>query len=85
MTRIMKTLCIALLSVACVAGSALSARAEDRRECERRIHQAEDKLRDAVQHHGEDSKQARKRREQLEQERRKCPDYDRDHHDHDMH
>ncbi len=88
MTRIIRILCVALLTTVGLVGSSLPARADDRDDrrvrCERRIHQAEDKLRDAVQRHGEDSKQARKRREQLEQERRNCPDYhDAEHHDHD--
>jgi len=84
MARTLKTLCIALLTIVGLVGTSLPARADDHHEqCERRIHQAEDKLRDAAQHHGEDSKQARKRREQLEQVRRQCADSDRDHHDHD--
>ena len=60
MTRMMRILCVALLTIAGLMGSSLTVRADDR--CERRIHQAEDKLRDAVHRHGEDSKQARKRR-----------------------
>jgi hypothetical protein len=89
MTRIIRILCIALLTIVGLVGSSLPARADDRREaCEKRIHQAEDKLRDAIQRHGEDSKQARKRREQLEQAKRDC--LERDHHDdhghdHDQH
>ena len=89
MTRIIRILCIALLTIVGLVGSSLPVRADDRREaCEKRIHQAEDKLRDAIQRHGEDSKQARKRREQLEQAKRDCPDRDHhdDHgHDHDQH
>ena len=93
MTRTIRIVCVALLTIVGLVGSSLTVRADDRREaCERRIHQAEDKLRDAIQRHGEDSKQARKRREQLENVRRSCPDTDhhddRDHghdHDHDQH
>jgi len=83
MTRIFKMLCIASLTIAGLLASSIPASADDDRheQCERRIHQAEDKLHEAVQRHGEDSKQARKRREQLEQVRRNCGD--RDHHDHD--
>jgi uncharacterized membrane protein YraQ (UPF0718 family) len=44
--------------------------AEDR--CERRIHEAEAKLRDAVARHGEHSRQAEKRRHDLEEVRRHC-------------
>jgi hypothetical protein len=88
MTRTIRILCVALLTTVGLVGSSLPARADDdrREKCERRIHQAEDNLKDAIQHHGEDSKQARKRREQLEHVRRDCPDmehHDMEHHDHD--
>jgi hypothetical protein len=90
MTRMIRILSVALLTIAGLVGSSLPARADDRDDrrvrCERRIHQAEERLRDAVQRYGEDSRQARKRREQLEQQRRNCPDYhDAEHHDHDQH
>ena len=95
MTRIIRILCIALLTIVGLVGSSLPVRAQDRddrnnrhSQCERRIHQAEDKLRDAIQRHGENSQQAHKRREQLEQARRDCPDMDRHNdrdHDHDQH
>ena len=90
MTRTIKILCVALLTTVGLVGSSLPARADDDRHerCEKRIHQAEDKLRDAISRYGEESKQAHKRREQLEQVRRDCPDmdhHDMDHHDHDQH
>lgn len=90
MTRTIKILCVALLTIVGLVGSSLPVRADDRdnrhEKCERQIHQAEDKLRDAIQRHGEDSRQAHKRREQLEEVRRRCGDHDRDHdHDHDQH
>ncbi len=91
MTRIIRVLCVALLTMVGLLGSSLPARAQDRdrdrdSKCERRIHQAEDKLRDAIQRHGEDSKQARKRRHELEEAKRQCPDHrDMDHHDNDHH
>jgi len=92
MTRTIRILCVALLTIVGLVGSSLPTRADDdrRERCERRIHQAEDRLRDAVQRHGEDSRQAHKRREQLEQVRRDCHEFDRDHdhdhdHDHDQH
>ena len=44
--------------------------AEDR--CERRIHDAERKLQDAIAKHGEHSRQAEKRRHDLEETRRHC-------------
>jgi hypothetical protein len=84
MTRMIRILCLASLMIAGLGASSLPARADEK--CERRIHQAEDKLRDAVQRHGEDSKQARKRREELEEAKRQCPDHhDADHHDSDHH
>lgn len=92
MTRTIRLLCVAMLTVVGLIGTTLPARADDdhRVKCEKRIHDAEAKLQDAVQRHGDDSKQARKRRDELEQERRNCPEYrdhdhDMDHHDHDQH
>jgi len=92
MTRIIRMFCIAVLTTVGLVGSSFPARAADRddrhEKCERRIHQAEDKLRDAVNRHGENSKQAHKRREQLEEAKRSCGDrHDMDHHDadHDHH
>ena len=84
MTRNLKTLCVALLSVAGLVASSLPARADHDDKCEKQIHQAEEKLRDAIQRHGENSKQAHKRHEQLEEVRRRCGrDHDHDHdHDH---
>ena len=87
MTRMIRILCLALLTIGLV-GSSLPARADDRDEkherCEKRIHQAEDKLRDAVNRHGEESRQARKRREELEEAKRRCGDH-HDDHDHEQH
>jgi len=87
MTRSIKNLCIALLFSAGLVVSSVPAHADRDEGCEKRIHQAEDKLRDAVQRHGENSKQAHKRREQLEQVRQRCGDHhDHDHdHDHEQH
>jgi len=82
MTRIIRILCIALLTVVGLVGASLPARADNR--CDRDIHKAEARLRDAVQRHGEESKIARKRREQLEATKRRCGDRHDDHHDHDM-
>ncbi len=87
MPRMVRILCTALLTIVGLVGSSVPVRAEDRDACERQIHQAEDKLRDAIQRHGEDSKQARKRRDQLEDVKHRCGDpHDKDHHDdHDQH
>ncbi len=78
MTRIIRILCVALLAIAGLVGSSVPVRAEDK--CDRDIHKAEQKLREAVDKHGEHSKQAEKRRHELEEVRRRCGD----HHDHDM-
>ena len=85
MTRILRIFCVALLTIVGLVGSSLPARAEDK--CERDIHRAEDKLRDAVQKHGENSRQAEKRRHELEEVRRRCGDHRDEHHDmdHDHH
>ena len=81
MIRIVRILCVALLVIVGLVGSSLPARAEGK--CERDIHRAEDKLREAVEKHGEHSKQAEKRRHELEDVRRRCGehhDMDHDHH-----
>jgi hypothetical protein len=85
MTRILRILCVALLTIVGLVGSSLPARAEDK--CERDIHRAEDKLREAVQKHGESSRQAEKRRHELEEVKRRCGDRRDEHHDmdHDHH
>lgn len=91
MTRKIRILCIALLTVAGLVGSSLPVRADDEHErherCERDIHRAEDKLHDAIERHGERSRQAEKRRHELEEVRHRChwrDDHDHDH-DHDQH
>ena len=64
---------VAALMIAGFAGAIVpnvKAVAEDR--CERRIHEAEAKLQDAIAKHGEHSKQAEKRRHDLEETRRQC-------------
>jgi hypothetical protein len=91
MNRTLRILCVALLTTIGLVGSSLPVRADDdhHEKCERRVHVAEDRLRDAVAKHGEDSREARKRREELEQVKHDCPDmdhHDMDHHDdHDQH
>jgi hypothetical protein len=78
MKRLIRILSIALLMMAGLVGSSLPAGAEDK--CDRNIHKAEQKLRDAVEKHGEHSKQAEKRRHELEDVKHRCGDR----HDHDM-
>jgi hypothetical protein len=89
MNRALKMFCIALLSIAGLVSASVPARADRDDRCEKRIHQAEQKLRKAVDRHGENSRQAQKRREELERARRGCGDrrdHDRDRdHDHDQH
>lgn len=70
MTRTIRILCIALLTLVGLVGSSLPARAETR--CERDIHRAEDNLRVAVEKHGEHSRQAEKRRHELDDVRHRC-------------
>jgi len=77
MTRTTKVLCTALLTMAGLAGSSLPVVADEK--CDRDIHKAEDKLREAIAKHGEHSKQADKRRQELEEVRRRCGWQD-DHH-----
>jgi hypothetical protein len=89
MTRTIRIICVALLTIVGLVGTTLPARADDRDEhrarCERRVHAAQEKLRDAVQRHGEDSREARHRRDQLEQVRRDCPDFREERHDMEHH
>jgi hypothetical protein len=92
MTRSLKTLCIALFSIAGLVASSVPAHADRDDKCEKQIRQAEEKLHKAVERHGEHSPQAHKRHEQLEEVRRRCGYHDHDHdrdrdrdHDHDQH
>ena len=90
MTKTIRILCVAVMTIVGLVGSSLPVRADDdrRERCERQIHQAEDRLRVAIERHGENSRQAHNRREQLEQVRRHCPERHDDHHedhDHDQH
>ena len=79
MTRIVRLLCIALLTMVGLVGSSLPARADDK--CDRDIHKAEAKLQDAIAKHGEHSPQAEKRRRELDDVRHRCGrDLDHDHH-----
>ena len=79
MTRSIRILGIALLTLVGLVGSSLPARADDR--CDRDVHKAEENLRVAIEKHGEHSKQADKRRRELDDVRRRCNWHD----DHDHH
>ena len=83
--RTLGLLCLAMMFL--LLDSVVPASARDRDDkCEHRIRQAEQKLNDAVRRHGEGSRQAHKRRGQLEEARRNCEHRDRDHdRDHDHH
>ena len=63
-----------------LAGVAFAQPSDRDDKCERRVRKAEARLDQAIRRHGEGSRQARQRREQLEQARRSCHrDRDRDH------
>lgn len=86
MKLVQKVLLSLLLGLSLVAGVSVPAQARDRDDrCEQKVRKAEANYNKAVRKHGEGSKQARKKREQLEQARAYCRGYadrDRDH-DHD--
>lgn len=72
-------LLIPVLGVMLLAGGAALTKAGDNdRQCEDRVHKAEENLRKAVDRHGEHSSQAEKRRHELEEVRKGCGgDHDR--------
>lgn len=74
----------AVIIAAMIFGSSAIASAVDRDDkCEQRIHKAEDNLQKAIRKHGEHSRQAEKKRHQLEETRERCHGGDHDHdHDH---
>ena len=81
-----KTTLISLVLSGCLLGSALPLMADRRSDCDRRIHRAEENLNKEVRRHGEQSRQAEKRRHELNAAREQCREFDqnRDHdHDHD--
>ena len=77
------TLVAAIFGVFLLVGCVAPALAGDRdRECRERIEKAEAKLRREIDRHGEHSRQAEKRRYELESARESCGrdrDRDRDH------
>lgn len=70
MTRTFRILSVVALSVAGMIGTSQPAAAGPK--CERRIHQAEENLRVAIERHGEHSRQAERRRHELDEVRRQC-------------
>lgn len=90
MHLIRKTTLISLVLSGCLLGGAVPLLADHRSDCEKRIHKAELNLDKEVRKHGEHSRQAEKRRHELENVRESCRDVDRDHdrdrdHNHDLH
>ena len=68
------------LGVLLLAGGVARTQASDNdRQCQQRIHRAEEKLRKEIDRHGEQSRQAEKRRHELEEAQRSCGG-DRDRH-----
>ena len=68
------------LGVLLLAGGVARTQASDNdRRCEQRIHKAEENLRKEIDRHGEHSRQAEKRRHELEEAKRSCGG-DRDRH-----
>jgi hypothetical protein len=65
---------VAALALVATAAPVLAVdRDHDReRKCEQNIHKAEAKLQDAIRKHGERSRQAEKRRHELEEARERC-------------
>lgn len=62
-----------LLTVFLALGSMVPAQARDRDDkCEQRIHKAEENLRKAERKHGANSRQAQRRRHELEEARERC-------------
>jgi len=61
------------LGVLLLAGGVARTQASDNdRHCEQRIHRAEEKLRREIDRHGEHSRQAERRRHELEEAQRSC-------------
>ena len=79
-----KGLLFGALAFSLLGGMAIPAHADrdDHGRCERDVRNAERNLDNAVRKHGEHSRQAEKRRHQLEELRERChvADRDRDHH-----
>ena len=75
-----KILFVPVLGVLLLAGGVARTQAGDNdRQCQQRIHRAEEKLRKEIDRHGERSRQAEKRRHELEEAQRSCGG-DRDRH-----
>ena len=62
-----------------VGGVARTQAGDSDRQCQQRVHRSEEKLRKEIDRHGEHSRQAERRRHELEEARRSCGG-DRDRH-----
>ncbi len=82
-----QTMLGAALGASLLAGTAVSAHADQDDRCRRDIHKAQESLDKAIRKHGEHSRQAEDRRHRLEELRERChmrdehrdDDHDRDH------
>jgi F0F1-type ATP synthase epsilon subunit len=70
-----KLIVAGVLTCSLLAGTAMAYDRDDRGRCEQRIDKAQRNLRHAVRKHGARSRQAQKRREQLERVRQQCGMY----------
>ncbi len=78
--RCKNILFVAALGVSLLtSGVTLTQAADHDRDCRKRIHKAEENLRKEIDRHGEQSRQAEKRRHELEEAKRSCGG-DRDRH-----
>ncbi|MGA2989678.1 MAG: hypothetical protein ABSD88_04310 [Candidatus Korobacteraceae bacterium] len=73
-----KTTIVAMLGAALLIGGALPAVADSPRECRERIRIAEHNLREAKERYGERSREAEKRRRELERVRERCRQFEDD-------
>ena len=73
-----KTTLISLVLSGCLLGAVVPLQADQRRDCEKNIRKAEQNLNKEVKKHGEHSRQAEKRRQELERTRENCRRFDRD-------
>lgn len=81
-----KMLLSAMLFASLLGGVATPAHADRGDRCRRDVRRAEENLERAVRKHGERSRQADKRRHELEETQERCHMRDRDRdHDHDEH
>ena len=83
-----KTTVAAVLGGILMIGGALPLRADERSDCEKRVHKAEQNLQHEIDRHGEHGKNVDKRRAELDRARADCHmretnemnrDHDRDH------